>query len=112
MRSGREAKRGDPMSAPVRDASAALGTLVGNAVDTGLAFLRKVDPDAATDVEALRRREVTRPVFVLVGETKRGKSALTNALIGVPNLSPVDAAVTTAAYLEFVHSPSHGARAY
>jgi len=89
-----------------------LGTQVGNAVDTGLAFLRKVDPDAAADVEALRRRELTRPVFVLVGETKRGKSALTNALIGVPNLSPVDAAVATATYLEFVHSPSHGARAY
>jgi hypothetical protein len=94
------------------DPGKTLATLVGNAVDSGLAFLRKVDPDAAVDVEALRRREVTRPVFVIVGETKRGKSALTNALIGVPNLSPVDAAVATAAYLEFVGSPSHGARAY
>jgi hypothetical protein len=33
-------------------------------------------------------------------------------LIGVPNLSPVDAAVATSAYLEFTHNASHGARAY
>jgi hypothetical protein len=35
-----------------------------------------------------------------------------NSLIGVPNLSPVDAAVATAAYLEFSHSATHGARAW
>ncbi|HET8684258.1 MAG TPA: dynamin family protein, partial [Micromonosporaceae bacterium] len=46
------------------------------------------------------------------GETKRGKSALANALVGVPGLSPVDAAVATAAYLELAHCPSHGARAW
>jgi hypothetical protein len=81
-------------------------------IDAALAFLRKVDPDAAADIDQLRRREITRPVIVVVGETKRGKSSLVNMLIGVPNLSPVDAAVATASYLEFLHSPSHGARAY
>jgi len=33
-------------------------------------------------------------------------------LMGVPNLSPVDAAVATASYLEFTHNQQHGARAY
>ncbi len=82
------------------------------AVDAGLAFLRKADPDAAADIDALRRRELSRPAIAVVGETKRGKSSLVNMLIGVPNLSPVDAAVATASYLEFIHSTTHGARAW
>jgi len=89
-----------------------VGKLVGAAVDASMAFLRKADSDAAADLEMLRRRELGTPAFVVVGETKRGKSALVNALIGVPNLSPVDVAVTTAAYLQFVHSSTHGALAY
>ncbi|HET8680364.1 MAG TPA: hypothetical protein VFM54_00590, partial [Micromonosporaceae bacterium] len=101
-----------PRAAPARDPGKALASLVGNGVDAGLAFLRKLDPDAAADLDAQRRREVTRPVVVIVGETKRGKSALANALVGVPGLSPVDAAVATAAYLELAHCPSHGARAW
>ena len=36
-------------------------------IDTGLAYLRKVDPQAAADLDALRRREVTRPRVVVVG---------------------------------------------
>src|SRR2546430_13387434 len=81
-------------------------------VDNSLAFLRRADPAAAADIDALRRRALTRPSFAVVGETKRGKSSLVNALIGVPNLSPVDAAVATASNLEFSHSATHGARAY
>jgi hypothetical protein len=91
---------------------AAAGKLIKSGVDNSLAFLRRVDPDAAGDIDALRRRALTRPSFAVVGETKRGKSSLVNALIGVPNLSPVDAAVATASYLEFSHSAQHGARAY
>jgi hypothetical protein len=94
------------------DPTAALGKLLKAGVDGSLAYLRKIDPDAAADVDTERRRDVTRPKIVVVGETKRGKSSLTNMLIGVPNLSPVDAAVATAAYLEFQHNPQHGARAY
>ena len=91
---------------------AAIAKLLKQAVDGGLAYLRKVDPDAAADLDQVRRRDVTRPSIVVVGETKRGKSSLTNMLIGVPNLSPVDAAVATASYLEFRYSTTHGARAY
>ncbi|WP_238010954.1 dynamin family protein [Dactylosporangium sp. AC04546] len=94
------------------DATQALGKLLKAGVDGSLAFLRKIDPDAAADVDTERRRDVQRPRIVVVGETKRGKSSLTNMLMGVPNLSPVDAAVATASYLEFTHNPQHGARAY
>ncbi|MGH3729410.1 MAG: dynamin family protein [Micromonosporaceae bacterium] len=89
-----------------------LEKMMRGAVDNSLAQLRRNDPDAASDMDVLRRREQTRPTIVVVGETKRGKSSLTNALVGVPNLSPVDAAVATSAYLEFVHSTEHGAQAF
>ncbi|MBN1174585.1 MAG: dynamin family protein [Micromonosporaceae bacterium] len=90
----------------------ALGKLLRSAVDTNLAFIRKVDPDAAAELDGIRRRTITRPGIVVVGETKRGKSSLVNMLVGVPNLSPVDAAVATASYLEFIHDPTHSAHAY
>ncbi len=94
---------------------AALATLersLRGAVDGGLAHLRRLDPEAASDLDDLRERAGDRPVVVVVGETKRGKSALTNALIGVPDLSPVDADLATSAYLEFAFGSPHGARAH
>lgn len=91
---------------------AALGKLLSGAVDAALAFLRRVEPDAAAEIDTLRRRELTRPSIVVVGETKRGKSSLVNALIGVADLSPVDTAVATASYLEFRHAEQHEALAY
>ncbi|HLL68741.1 MAG TPA: dynamin family protein [Micromonosporaceae bacterium] len=81
-------------------------------IDDALAYLRTVDSDAAADLDHIRVREVTRPRIVVVGETKRGKSSLVNMLLGVPGLSPVDAVVATAAYLEFSHGEVAGARAY
>lgn len=103
------------MSAPAKSGqpdTAALEKTLRSAVDGGLAHLRRLDPDAASEMDVMRRREQTVPSIVVVGETKRGKSSLTNALIGVPNLSPVDAAVATSSYLEFVHGTAPAARAY
>ncbi|GAA4895037.1 dynamin family protein [Stackebrandtia albiflava] len=91
---------------------AALNKLCGTAVTNGIAALRKVDADAAQEMDAIRRDATSRPAMVIVGETKRGKSSLTNALIGVPNLSPVDAAVATSSYLEFEHGAEHTVQAY
>ena len=76
-----------------------------------LAYVRRHDPDAGADLAELRRRRVTRPSIVLVGETKRGKSSLVNALLGVPGLSPVDAAVATNTYLHFTPGSPAAARA-
>ncbi|WP_305783340.1 dynamin family protein [Symbioplanes lichenis] len=95
------------MTAP-RDLQSALT----RTVDDVLAFVRTHDPDAGAELAELRRRRLTRPSVVVVGETKRGKSSLVNALLGVPGLSPVDAAVATATYLHFSPGPALGARAY
>jgi hypothetical protein len=81
------------------------------AVRDTLAYLRTADPDAAAELAELRRRRLTRPSIVVVGETKRGKSSLINALLGVPGLSPVDAAVATSTYLHFTPGPP-GAKAW
>jgi hypothetical protein len=76
------------------------------AVRDALAAVRTADPDAGAELAELRRVQLTRPSVVLVGETKRGKSSLLNALLGVPGLSPVDAAVATATYLHFSPGPA------
>jgi Dynamin family len=89
-----------------------LSKMLDSAVDGSLAYLRRTDPEAAAEVDELRRREVTRPAVVVIGETKRGKSSLVNALLGVPDLSPVDAAVATAAYLEIQYAAQAEARAW
>jgi hypothetical protein len=91
-----------------RDLAGALETGVQQAV----AYLRTADAEAAAEVDEMRRRRLTRPSVVLVGETKRGKSSLLNALLGVPGLSPVGAAVATSAYLEFLPGAAAAARAY
>jgi hypothetical protein len=89
-----------------------LTTVLDTAVRDTLAYVRTADPDAAAELADLRRRHLVRPCVVVVGETKRGKSSLINALLGVPGLSPVDAAVATATYLRFVAGPAVTARAW
>lgn len=74
------------------------------ATSAGLAELRRLEPRRAAEVDQVRRLGSVEPTIVVVGETKRGKSSLINALLGVPNLSPVDASVATSAYLEFRHA--------
>ncbi|GAA3250129.1 dynamin family protein [Dactylosporangium siamense] len=97
----------------MRDTTAAgLRRLLTAGIDGSLGHLRELDVDAAADIEAEHRRDLTRPRVVVVGATKRGKSSLVNTLIGVPGLSPVDEAVATAAYLDFQHGPEHGVRAH
>ena len=85
------------MTAPAQDPVAAALRVVRAGTESGLAYLRKQDPQAADEIDTDRRRGTGPPVFVVVGETKRGKSSLVNALVGVPGLSPVDASVATSA---------------
>jgi Dynamin family len=48
------------------------------------------------------------PTLVVVGEVKRGKSLLVNALLGRPDASPVDVDIATSAFIRFI--PPTGAR--
>ena len=51
------------------------------AVRDALAYVRNADPDAGAELAELRRHQLVRPSVVVVGETKRGKSSLINALL-------------------------------
>ncbi|MFC5061583.1 dynamin family protein [Actinomycetospora atypica] len=49
---------------------------------------------------------------VAVGEKKRGKSSLINALVGTPGLLPVDVDVATSVHVTVDHAPVPSARVY
>ncbi|GDY30862.1 dynamin family protein [Gandjariella thermophila] len=76
------------------------------------ALLADADPAAARWVAEVRERREGTPTVVLVGETKRGKSSLVNALLATAGLSPVDADVATACYLVIRHGAQWSARAW
>ena len=57
------------------------------------------------EVEASRYK-TPETTLVVVGEQKRGKSALINALLGVPDLLPVDADVATNVHLSVSFGPA------
>jgi len=65
----------------------------------------------AAEVGRARSVKPARPTIVVVGETKRGKSSLINALVNVPGLSPVDPQVATSTYITIQHGPQLTARA-
>jgi hypothetical protein len=77
-----------------------------------LALVREADPAAADAVDAAIAARPPAPTVVVVGETKRGKSSLVNALLACPGLSPVDADVATSAYLVFNHDERWQAAAH
>lgn len=72
-------------------------------VELNLPLLRSRDADAAREIDVLRQAVAQTPAVVVVGEQKRGKSSVINALLGVAGLSPVDIEVATSAYLVFRH---------
>jgi GTP-binding protein EngB required for normal cell division len=60
--------------------------------------------DLIQDVAAeTKRPPVGRPVVLIAGETRRGKSSLVNALLRHPGLSPAGPDLATSAYLLFKH---------
>lgn len=97
---------------PKPNPAAQIHKLCAKAAKAGNASLRSVDAKAAAEVDEVARWQPDKPVAVVVGETKRGKSSLVNALLGTPGLSPVDAAVATTAYLEFSHAEQASVRAW
>jgi Dynamin family len=82
------------------------------ATEAAAAVLRDHAASGVAEIERVSARLGELPAVVVVGETKRGKSSLVNALLGSTDLSPVDAHVATATYLVFRHGPQPAARAY
>ncbi|QSB06784.1 dynamin family protein [Natronoglycomyces albus] len=74
--------------------------------------LRTIDPTAAASIDQLAQSTHGEASIVVVGETKRGKSSLINALLAAPGLSPVDVRTATSTYIEFVHGPTLAAQAW
>ncbi|MGI8868771.1 MAG: dynamin family protein [Mycobacteriales bacterium] len=75
----------------------------GEVAEQAIEVLRRPRPEAARRVEELHDTRPGTPSVVIVGETKRGKSSLVNALLNMPGLSPVDTHVATRSYLSFRH---------
>jgi actin-like ATPase involved in cell morphogenesis/GTPase SAR1 family protein len=87
---------------------------LGQLVDLGAALCDEVGLEGAAQRLRGEKEQSTRPEVsvVVVGETKRGKSSLINALVGHQGLVPVDADVATAVYLEVVHAEAPLARVF
>lgn len=79
---------------------APLDTAVPAWLQSAQGWIRAGDRDAA-DALLNRPEDTSTPRAVIIGETNRGKSSLVNAILGMPDLSPVDAGVATATYLLF-----------
>jgi hypothetical protein len=76
------------------------------------ALLAEAEPAAARWVAEVHGHRGRTPSVVVVGETKRGKSSLVNALLARQGLSPVHADVATGCYLVFRHGEEWAARAW
>ncbi len=88
-----------------RDALIRTINRVNGALVTAQASLKSLGrPDSAELAwRQASRRTLSR--IVVVGETKRGKSSLVNALAGAGELSPVGAEETTATYVSLIPDP-------
>lgn len=100
-----------PEPAPGAAKRITLSQLTRNTVDRGLQLLDRHDAELAARLSRMRATRPDKPTVVVVGEAKRGKSSLTNALINVPGLSPVDARIATSTYIMFRRGPQTAARA-
>jgi hypothetical protein len=102
-------------AAPLDTAPAGeVGSRVRRHVHEAFAAARRLGAGELADVllSTAQRAGTTRPVVVAVGEPKRGKSSLINALLEWPDLSPVDVDITTSTFLEFGYNPTPQARVF
>ncbi|MFE2123592.1 dynamin family protein [Rhodococcus aetherivorans] len=92
-----------PGSAPVADPRLDPETVA--VLEEALALLRATPPDGAERAALAHELFHTQgriPAVVVVGEVKRGKSSLINALLQCPGLSPVDDDICTGTVLRFL----------
>jgi hypothetical protein len=94
----------DDPTGPDRAAAPRLDARQSQAVLGAVRLLTSHDARPAADLvlDRLRAPARRRAAVVVVGEVKRGKSSLVNALAGEPGRSPVGTDVTTAAFLRIV----------
>jgi hypothetical protein len=59
-------------------------------------------PEVAERAWALMNATPQPPTLVVIGEVKRGKSLLVNALLGDADMSPVDVEIATSAFIRFI----------
>ena len=80
-------------------------------VNRTLAEFQAADrPDLAREVTGeINRAPTERPVVLVAGETKRGKSTLVNTLIRHPGLSPTGIDIATSTYVAFRYGEQPGA---
>ncbi|WP_260845156.1 dynamin family protein [Prescottella equi] len=89
-----------PPSAP---AALSLDDQASAVLASAVSILRKYKFEATADLaESKSRADTQTRSVVVVGEVKRGKSSLVNALIGERGASPVDVASSTSATVHFV----------
>ena len=98
---------GDQPARPLNDQVAEL-------VNQLVAIAHEARREDLTELLASEARRWTDSAVTLVvaGETKRGKSALVNALLGRPGLLPVDADVATNVHVVVGYAPSEHARVH
>lgn len=88
---------------PTLSAPVFLDEQAESALSSALSILRKYKFEATADLaESKSRADTQMRSVVVVGEVKRGKSSLVNALIGERGASPVDVASSTSATVHFV----------
>ncbi len=96
---------------PPRDPDLSVDEDVATLVaDVGLAAGRLGDEGGARALKAVADRLTGgAATVVVVGEQKRGKSSLVNALVGRPGLLPVDVDVATNVHLSLAYGPADAA---
>ena len=83
---------------PAKSATPTPEAVLRSAIDA----LRKHGEDAIADrATRVRDRPAPQGTVVVIGEVSRGKSSLVNTLLGVGDLAPVDAEITTSVYVRF-----------
>lgn len=90
--------------------STSIGRRISDNVNTVHRMAAITAPELAALLRGSAERSVDRATIVVVGEAKRGKSSLVNALIGRPGVSPVAAAVATACPVVLSHAATDSAR--
>jgi len=97
----------DPSATPPEDTARRTLNQINGTLLTAVAALKQRGRTAEAELAGRQASRRSEPLVIVVGETKRGKSSLVNALAGTPGLSPVGAEETSSTYLTLRPDPTH-----